>query len=136
MMTNLDDAVQDIARDAIRECRPFEAAACVGDQPKTQLIGDLVAALWSLASAAKITYIALHTHVALSAAVRGKPACWIQCLDLDALRADIAACGGECITDIKLVDGETQRWREFAAEIRGVKVHVIGDHRPLKGTTP
>lgn len=123
-MTNVDQAVIDIARDAIREGRASDVAGIVADQPKMLLIAEMARALYALCQSAGVAYLAMHMH-------GGPPSFNMHHGDITALAADIALSGGKLTKGPEIVDGEESRWKSLVADINGIKCDAIGEHARL-----
>lgn len=123
-MTNPDQGVLDIARDAIREGKSELVPGILADQPKTMLVGKLLDTLAALARSAGITYVSLHL-------TSSGPSCSLQCESVDALAEDLASSGWEITIKPHDANGDAFVSRQVFARRNGLYLNAMSNWRDL-----
>jgi hypothetical protein len=123
-VTNLDESVLEIARDAIREGRSHDIAGIIADTAKTSLVGEALATLAALGQSAGISYFSLHLH-------GSKPSASIQCESVDDLVEDFRASGARILAEPNVCEHNGSTWRSITVAIGGIEVSCMSHSRSL-----
>lgn len=126
-MTNLDQAVLDVARDAIREGRHSDIAGIVVDQPKGDLLGDALQTVTALARALGVGHFSIcpfadSCHVTMSV---DAPA------DVDRVFEDLEASGAMTQRAPHQFVGDDIEWRQAVVDLGTLHITVNGPHTKL-----
>lgn len=126
-MTKLDQAVLDVARDAIREGKPELLQGIVADQPKCALLGEMLRAAASLARSLGVQSISLcpFEHDAYITMGVDEPE------GVDRVAEDLVASGASLIEKPYQFKGTELEWRQATATLGNLRITVNGPHRNL-----